>query len=683
MLTEQETTIVSFESGVSGPIEYKIGDIVGESYEILSVLAQGGMGVLFRARHTTLDQVYALKIMAPDKLNEASWKRFEQEGRVLGQLNCANIVQIYNMGVDAKGCPFYVMELLEGQSLADYLAEHKTLTLEQFIDIFVQVCAGLEQVHQKDFVHRDIKPSNLVLTQKDDKTTVKIVDFGIVRQDKGPSLTQDEQGLTVQGEIFGSPLYMSPEQATAQEIDLKSDIYSLGCTMYEAVSGKPPFMGDSAFATLMMQQESEPEPIERSDIRADVLTEISHIIEKCMKKKPFQRFQSAKDLSKRIEALKALRATGGGQGIRGARVDEEETKFGDVLATPPAPPEPPPSAVKPMLMAGLAVLIIGGIGALVLQPGSRQSKADIAARQAVPEVADVPVVPSTKIAPAVIIPKVNTRFIQATTPITRVAFNAAGKKIRKFELDPEYSIGEFSGGSLKGRFYKGHFESPDLKPVTFCSDESIKNFPEVYKRFDDGAINDLHIDSAKVLPSIEVLKTWKNLGSIEFQDTTLGNSGYTKQLGQLKKLQFLTFTNTPYSAKELVESGVLSGLRSIRFIESPYKQVLPALPACKNLLKLSIRGASPDAKDWKIITSLKIDDLDLSRDNLSKQNFVDLAKLKNLDTLSLAHAKFNGKDLLLLANCKKLAKLKIDSRIDYEEAYEKLAKRMPKLELIR
>ena len=205
----------------------------------------------------------------------------------------------------------------------------------------------------------------------------------------------------------------------------------------------------------------------------------------------------------------------------------------------------------------------------------------------------------------------------------------------------------------------------------------------MYKRFDDGAINDLHIDSAKVLPSIEVLKTWKNLGSIEFQDTTLGNSGYTKQLGQLKKLQFLTFTNTPYSAKELVESGVLSGLRSIRFIESPYKPVLPALPACKNLLKLSIRGASPDAKDWKIITSLKIDDLDLSRDNLSKQNFVDLAKLKNLDTLSLAHAKFNGKDLLLLANCKKLAKLKIDSRIDYEEAYEKLAKRMPKLELIR
>jgi hypothetical protein len=154
-------------------------------------------------------------------------------------------------------------------------------------------------------------------------------------------------------------------------------------------------------------------------------------------------------------------------------------------------------------------------------------------------------------------------------------------------------------------------------------------------------------------------------------------------LGQLKKLQFLTFTSTPYSAKELVESGVLSGLRSIRFIDSSYKQVLPALPACKNLLKLSIRGASPDAKDWKIITSLKIDDLDLSRDNLSKQNFVDLAKLKNLDTLSLAHAKFNGKDLLLLANCKKLAKLKIDSRIDYEEAYEKLAKRMPKLELIR
>ena len=131
-------------------------------------------------------------------------------------------------------------------------------------------------------------------------------------------------------------------------------------------------------------------------------------------------------------------------------------------------------------MSGRAGLIIGAFGALALHPGSRKSKVDITTRQAVPAVADVPGVPSTKTAPADIIQKVNTKFVQATTPITRVAFNAAGKKIRKFELDPEYSIGEFSGGSLKGKFYRGHFESPDLKPVTFCSDESIKSFPEVY-----------------------------------------------------------------------------------------------------------------------------------------------------------------------------------------------------------
>lgn len=679
MLTEQETTI-SIASSTSGPIEYKVGDIVAESYEILSVLAQGSMGVLFKVRHTTLDQVYALKIVAPDKLNEANWKRFEQEAKVLGQLNHANIVQIFNMGLDGNGCPFYVMELLEGQTLADYLSEHQKLTLEQFIDIFVQVCAGLEQVHQKEFVHRDIKPSNLVLTQLDGKINVKIIDFGIVRQDGIRALTQNEQGLTVPGEIFGSPLYMSPEQANGEQIDLKSDIYSLGCTMYESISGKPPFCGESAFATLMMHQESEPEPIEREDIRADVLTEISHIIEKAMKKKSFQRFQSVKDLSKRIFALKALRATGGGQGIRGARVDEEETNFGEVLATPPAPPAPQPSTFKPMLVAGLAVLIIGGIGAAVLQPGSRESKADPVARQA--KVA-APVAPSSTDATPEIITAPDKDFIHAKSPITSVVTGPGGNKVRRFYLDDKYSIGEFFGGGLKGKKFKGQFDSPDIQPVSFASGDSIKSYPEVYKRFDDGAISDLRLNGALSLPPVSLLKSWKNLGSLQFEDMNLERSGFVKELGQLKDLKALTFTNTQFASKDLIDSGVLPRLTSLRLIDAQYKPILPALLKCKKLDKLALRGAKLDAADWKVISALNVQDLDLSRNTLSKQNFQDLAKMKNLRMLSLAHANFKEQDLLLLSKCSKLTALKSDDRKDYDNAYALLAKRMPKLQIKR
>ncbi|MFA6559394.1 MAG: serine/threonine-protein kinase, partial [Candidatus Obscuribacterales bacterium] len=240
-------TIV-FTTPSNTPVAYTPGDIVGDSYVLLSLLAKGGMGVLFKARHLQLDRIFALKLLPPSQISETNWRRFEIEGRALAQLNHPNIVQIYNMGVDPKGCPFYVMELLEGQSMTEYTDE-RSMPIGQFIQSFKDVCSALQLTHSKGIVHRDIKPSNLFIMQSTSSSSssnsnssssssskirsTKVVDFGIAR------LTgiegQNQQGLTRPGEVFGSPAYMSPEQTEGSTVTFASDIYSLGCTMYAAL----------------------------------------------------------------------------------------------------------------------------------------------------------------------------------------------------------------------------------------------------------------------------------------------------------------------------------------------------------------------------------------------------------------------------------------------------------------
>lgn len=206
-----ENKTIVFTSQANTSIQYAIGDIVGESYVLLSLLASGGMGVLFKARHLQLDRIFALKLLPPSQVSEINWRRFELEGRALAQLNHPNIVQIYNMGVDKKGCPFYVMELLEGQSMADYI-QSQSMPMEQFLQSFKEVCAALQLTHSKGIVHRDIKPSNLFMVQSN-------------------SASSSSAGSNIRG---------------TKVVEAATDIYSLGCTMHAALTGHAPFKGSTA-----------------------------------------------------------------------------------------------------------------------------------------------------------------------------------------------------------------------------------------------------------------------------------------------------------------------------------------------------------------------------------------------------------------------------------------------------
>jgi serine/threonine protein kinase len=279
----------------------KPGDIVGGAYILKSLLGHGGMGYVFLAEHNIIKKDYALKIIRPDKLDEFSWKRFEIEGRVIAKLDHPNIVKIYNMGIDQGKCPYYVMDLLTGRSLSNYIDDDDGLTFEHCLDIFRQVAEGLSYAHRKGIVHRDIKPANIiVLKEENDKFAfqAKVVDFGLAKVINPVA----GQAITAKGQVFGSPHYMSPEQCQGQAVDHRSDIYSLGCALFESIAGDPPFRGANAIEIMLMHTEvAMPKLADR--FSEGPATAVDSLIARMTAKEPGDRYQSMDEVAAAIARL--------------------------------------------------------------------------------------------------------------------------------------------------------------------------------------------------------------------------------------------------------------------------------------------------------------------------------------------------------------------------------------------
>jgi len=281
---------------------YKKGDMVGSDYCLLEKIGEGGMGIVFRAKHMVMDSTSALKILRPDQITTATWMRFQAEVKALSKLNHPNIVQIFNMGVDRERVPFYVMELLSGQPLSDEIAGHGAFGLKRMAEIFIPVCSALAFSHRHGIIHRDIKPSNVMLVGAAQNTTsIKLVDFGIA---KSQHLAGYEgQSLTTTGEIFGTPYYLSPECISGGPADARSDIYSLGCAIFETLVGAPPFRGQSMLHTLMMHQ-NEPAPSLKSvNPNGQYPRELEIFVATLLAKNPDDRFQDAAAIEERLRQL--------------------------------------------------------------------------------------------------------------------------------------------------------------------------------------------------------------------------------------------------------------------------------------------------------------------------------------------------------------------------------------------
>ena len=278
------------------------GEIVGGRYKVLSILGRGGMGLVYRVEQIIDGEQLALKTIHKNFLNETTIKRFENEARATFAVNHANIIAVKAFGLLDDSTPFLAMEIVNGETIAELLNDSGPLPIEVALPIIIQVCFGLAHAHQNAVVHRDIKPSNIMILKDiaiGTEGSIKILDFGIAKfsHREGGEI----QALTKTGEIFGSPIYMSPEQCVGSKVDKRSDIYSLGCVIFETLTGQPPFKGTTALATLMMHQmEPPPRLAERSE-KANFPEDLERIVAQMLAKDPADRYQDlgvvAHDLS--------------------------------------------------------------------------------------------------------------------------------------------------------------------------------------------------------------------------------------------------------------------------------------------------------------------------------------------------------------------------------------------------
>lgn len=324
------------------------GQVIGGCYELISLAGQGGMGSVFKAKHQTLGRKCAIKLLSPSVISESSWKLFKNEAKILASLQHQTICHIYDLGIarlnlsggGADGevnLPYYAMDYVEGFTLESLLDTNGPLSVGATIELFLKVCEGVSYAHRRGIIHKDLKPANLMLGIRGDNPEVKILDFGISELSETAGLTKDE--------VVGSAPYMSPEQFTGKSLDQRSDIYSLGCSMYETLVGHPPF-DEYEFELLgkLHLKEAIPSLSEASGV--EFPEELEAILSKCLQKSPDQRYQSVSELS--IDLLRLLE----GKPLQFAKYTQIEEK--DLFSSINKP-----RTGKIILFTGVSLLLIG------------------------------------------------------------------------------------------------------------------------------------------------------------------------------------------------------------------------------------------------------------------------------------------------------------------------------------
>jgi len=322
-------------SGVApAPPQGILGSIIDRRYRVEALLGEGGMGLVYRVRHTGLNKAFAIKVLRRENTHDPEVvARFRREAESASGIGNQHIVDINDFGVLHDGSTYFVMECLEGMDLIDAMDKTPRIEERRAVHIAEQICRALGAAHEAGIVHRDLKPENIFLTKRNGiEDFVKVLDFGIAKVANGP------KRLTRQGEVLGTPHYMSPEQCEGENVDHRTDIYALGVLLYEMVTGHVPHDADNMAGILTKHMYEDPIP---PKIRAPEVSEgLDMLILRCLEKKPERRYQTMRELESDIGRLR-----------EGARPVGPDT----LTLTPTRPP--PKAGRKRAVIASLAIAL--------------------------------------------------------------------------------------------------------------------------------------------------------------------------------------------------------------------------------------------------------------------------------------------------------------------------------------
>ncbi|MGZ8565510.1 MAG: Stk1 family PASTA domain-containing Ser/Thr kinase [Actinomycetota bacterium] len=332
---------------------------LGGRYRIEARIGAGGMAEVFRGFDPVLNRTVAIKVLNPQFARDAGFvARFRREAQAAARLSHDSIVAVYDTGADGD-TQYIVMEFIEGRTLAEFLASGRRPSIPQSIELSKRIATSLSVAHAQGIVHRDIKPANVMITREG---RVKVMDFGIARMQTVETAPQTSS-------VLGTPTYLSPEQAQGQQVDARSDLYSLGVVLYELLTGRPPFTGDSPVAIAYKQVNEIPVP--PSQLNPDVAPNLDAVVMKALSKNPANRYQTAEEFSAdldRVTAGKDVEATP----LLGAGGGDATQVIARPQATQIMPPteEPKGSSRKVwlgVLIGILVVAVLAGGGYLLAQ----------------------------------------------------------------------------------------------------------------------------------------------------------------------------------------------------------------------------------------------------------------------------------------------------------------------------
>jgi serine/threonine protein kinase len=660
------------------------GQILAGKYKMLSVLGSGGMGTVYHVQQIFLNIEMALKVLDFKQAENASnLNRFAAEAKAAYALNHHTLVKVFDFGVLEQGQPYFAMEYIAGTTLAHYLKKSGPLPLSMVAPIFSQIAEGLDYAHEHSVVHRDIKPGNIMLvdgTEYGAPGSVRIVDFGIAKTVTHVGIGEI-QALTQTGEIFGSPLYMSPEQCSGGAIDNRTDVYSLGCTLFEALTGTPPYVGVNPLRTMMLHTTGDFPSLTEASMGREFPRGLNELVHKMLAKVPEDRYQQLWTMSKELNDIIANKSASAGKNDHDKKRPNLFTAFN-------------PKDVRLLYAAAITLIVIGCLaGQQFLNRADRGEKQPEAKR---PQDNDLLPMDETALENGYLqrLKESEKAFADAGPVVSKIVGEGPNKK--RQIVFPAFPIGRIY--TIQNRLISKRFHiavgtqylPPDGDLLLNTGGDYKEAFysPTIFETIGPNLFTRLVLArpayrlefksppeeseiTNKAASILAIASRWKALKEI-YLDGIILNADSLSALAHTQNLRVLEIHKCMEVGTKSSQWDFLNKLDTISLEQSTMPNMLPSIRNSRALKTLLLFKTKVQAKDLDGLPTcsqlkfLKIEEVEFNENIIPK-----IAKIKSLETIDLGRSRVTSQQMrALLQACPKLVAVIVsrDSKFDFQDS---------------